>query len=258
MSRFSILGCLTAASCLVQALEITQGLEEDPGCADAGDLRLLQVKLSLQRSETADDGTWKASVVAAAAQSAQSAQTGGVVSTSLPQLQMRYQKVSPADLAWAAKEKAIKQDALREIVAADVEISSGLGSNVGGEGMARPEHHAEWIQFSDEDPRKGFVKGTIEVGPAANESDVTHYNIFWASNQSTMDLIIALPKGIYQHHLASESDGTLGVPIPAGANQLVVKTSNAAGIMDGPGVWTSVFDIWRPPLKQLLKGLLRG
>lgn len=42
-----------------------------------------------------------------------------------------------------AKEKAIKQDALREIVAADVEISSGLGSNVGGEGMARPEHHAE-------------------------------------------------------------------------------------------------------------------
>ena len=59
------------------------------GCADAGDLRLLQVKLSLQRSETADDGTWKASVVAAAAQSAQTAQTGGVVSTSLPQLQMR-------------------------------------------------------------------------------------------------------------------------------------------------------------------------
>lgn len=26
----------------------------------------------------------------------------------------------------------------------------------------------EWIQFSDEDPRKGFVKGTIEVGPAAH------------------------------------------------------------------------------------------
>jgi len=41
-----------------------------------------------------------------------------------------------------------------------------------------------------------------------------------------------------------ESDGTLGVPIPAGANQLVVKTSNAAGIMDGPGVWTSVS--WSP------------
>ena len=45
----------------------------------------MQVKLSLQRSDTADDGTWKASVVAAAAQTA----AGGVVSTSLPQLQMR-------------------------------------------------------------------------------------------------------------------------------------------------------------------------
>mmetsp|Transcript_85605 Transcript_85605/g.135802 ORF Transcript_85605/g.135802 Transcript_85605/m.135802 type:complete len:187 (+) Transcript_85605:138-698(+) len=137
MSR-SILGCLMAASCLV-ALEITQGLEEDPGCAD-GDLRLLQVKLSLQRSETAGDGTWKASVVAAAAQ------TAGGVSTSLPQLQMRYQKVSPADLAWAAKEQAMKQDALREIVAADVEISNGLGSMGGHPGIARPEHHAERIR----------------------------------------------------------------------------------------------------------------
>mmetsp|Transcript_85605 Transcript_85605/g.135804 ORF Transcript_85605/g.135804 Transcript_85605/m.135804 type:complete len:114 (+) Transcript_85605:466-807(+) len=100
------------------------------------------------------------------------------------------------------------------------------------------------------------IPGSPDPSTMRNESDVTHYNIFWASNQSTMDLIIALPKGIYQHHL-SDSDG-MGVALPVAANQLVVKTSNAAGLMDGPGVWTSVFDIWRPPLKQLLKGLLRG
>lgn len=51
-----------------------------------------------------------------------------------------------------------------------------------------------------------------------------------------------------------ESDGTLGVPIPAGANQLVVKTSNAAGIMDGPGVWTSVS--WSRPVSQCQHGKL--
>ena len=39
--------------------------------------------------------------------------------------------------------------------------------------------------------------------------------------------------------LDQDSDG-MGVPLPVAANQLVVKTSNAAGLMDGPGVWTSV------------------
>ena len=52
-------------------------------------------------------------------------------------------KATASTRSTQAKENAIKQDALREIVAADVEISSGLGSNVGGTGMARPEHHAE-------------------------------------------------------------------------------------------------------------------
>ena len=55
--------------------------------------------------------------------------------------------------------------------------------------------------------------------------DVTHYTVFWASNHTLMDLIICLPKGIYEHELT-------GVKIPPGANQLTVKTSNAAGMME--------------------------
>eukprot|EP00438_Fugacium_kawagutii_P024150 Skav213835 [mRNA] locus=scaffold315:132219:140359:+ [translate_table: standard] len=241
---------LVGTEAMPEALEITQGLEEDQGCgADGlhGDLRLLQVKLSLQRSE--DHSAWKADV--------HTAQTS-MVSTSLPQMQIRYQNVSQEDLAWTADHNSMKQDALHEIVAGDVETSA-LGSLGGEAGVARPQHRAEWIEFSDDaDPRRGFVKGDIQVGPATNESDVSHYNIFWASNDTTLDLIIALPKGIYQHHLASELDDTMGVQLPLGANQLIVKTSNAAGLMDGPGVATAVFDIWRPPLNQLLKGLLRG
>eukprot|EP00913_Durusdinium_trenchii_P001109 g1017.t1 len=112
-----------------------------------------------------------------------------------------------------------------------------LGSGLSGGGMpVLPQHKAEWIQFSDEDPRKGFVKGMIQVGPAANESDISHYYIFWASNKRLLNLIICLPKGIYEHHLG---EGQEGVPIPPGANQLVVKTSNAAGMMEA-GVSTSV------------------
>lgn len=63
-----------------------------------------------------------------------------------------------------------------------------------------------------EDPRKGFVKGMITVGPAKTETDVTHYTIFWASNKTTMDLIISLPVGIYEHNLVSPENEQKGVP----------------------------------------------
>lgn len=31
--------------------------------------------------------------------------------------------------------------------------------------------------------------------------DISHYYIFWASNKRLLNLIICLPKGIYEHHL---------------------------------------------------------
>lgn len=237
-----------------EAFEITQGLEEDPG--EECDLRLLQVRLSLQRFDISGRQNETGTTVVPVLQNH--------VSTTLPQLQIRYQNVLPEDLAWTAEQLHGPKDALRDVVASEVTLSNALGvatpgeSPGGGVPLKRPEHSAEWIQFSDEDPRKGYVKGHIQVGPALNETDVTHYNIFWASNSSTIELIVALPKGIYEHQLASEINDQLGVRIPPGANQLVVKTSNAAGTMDGPGTATSVFDFWRPPLHQLLKGLLRG
>ncbi|CAJ1327152.1 unnamed protein product [Effrenium voratum] len=141
---------------------------------------------------------------------------------------------------------------------AEVEGTGGLGSFTGRVRVKqRPLHRAEWINFSDEDPRKGFVKGMITVGPAKTETDVTHYTIFWASNKTTMDLIISLPVGIYEHNLVSPENEQKGVPIPPGANQFVVKTSNAAGMME-QGTSISIFDFWRPALPKLLKGLLRG
>ena len=53
-----------------------------------------------------------------------------------------------------------------------------------------------------------------------------------SKNPSSVPIILPEPT-------ASEEINDQGVLIPPGANQLVVKTSNAAGTMDGPGTATS-------------------
>ena len=122
-----------------------------------------------------------------------------------------------------SRDAATKSGPLSEVLAS--EMVNDLGGGSLRATWLPPHHRAAWIHFSDEDPRKGYVKGLIEIGAAGNESDVSHYSIFWASNHSTMDLIVALPKGIYQplalgsHSVALRHE--LGPSaIPEHANQL--------------------------------------
>ena len=104
--------------------------------------------------------------------------------------------MSAEDLAWSRDRAVTRSGPLVEVLAS--EMVDDLGGGSLGTTWLPPHHRAEWIHFSDEDPRKGVVKGLIEIGAAANESDISHYSIFWASNHSTMELIVALPKGFYQ------------------------------------------------------------
>ncbi len=57
-----------------------------------------------------------------------------------------------------------------------------------------------------------------------------------SKNLSSVPIIPSFSKKI---HGEAEEINDQGVRIPPGANQLVVKTSNAAGTMDGPGAATS-------------------
>ncbi|CAE8656912.1 unnamed protein product, partial [Polarella glacialis] len=101
------------------------------------------------------------------------------------------------------------------------------------------------------------VHGHILITPAADESDVTHYNIFWASNRTARTLIRSVARGITSYHLHDPVDHSKGVKIPAGVNQLMVKTSNSLGMMQD-GVTVDIWDYWQPAFTSLLKGLFRG
>ena len=215
--------------------EILEGFQVEEESFAGTELRLLQLGLILQRVNP------------------QAANTDATNHSLWTPFQQRYVHVPEQDLAWA-ESQAAEQNPLLEVD----ELSSTLGAMRSPRSFPEiPKHRAAWIDFTDQDPVKGMVMGDIRIGAAADESDVTHYNIFWASNGTVMDFIAALPIGTYMHQLHASADTAKGVRIPKAANQMIVLTSNAAGMMD-KGVSVPVFDHWRPPFKRLLKGLLRG
>ena len=228
-------GC---ASCTDAAPpEILECFQAEEDSFVGAELRLLQLGLRLQRADP---------------QRANGSRTGQEEPSVWTPFQQRYVQVPTEDLMWAARQSQQQNP----LLAVD-ELSGTLGS-VSPRRFGRiPDHKATWIQFTDHDPTHGLVMGDIEIGPAHDESDVTHYNIFWASNGTVMDFIAALPIGTYMHHLHARADVTKGVPIPKLANEMLVFTSNTAGMMN-KGVAVSVFDFWRPPVPRLLKGLLKG
>ena len=216
--------------------EILQGFQADEVFTGT-ELRLLQVGLTLQRAELQTQLKPKVAN-----------------KTSQTPFQQRYVQVPTEDLAWARQQST----QTNPLLSVDELTSSLGGMGTGWHGFGRiPEHRAEWIAFTDYDPTRGFVMGDIQIGPAQDESDVTHYNVFWASNGTVMDFIVALPLGSYVHHLHAQADDKKGVPIPKSANEMFVFTSNSAGMMD-KGASVSVFDHWQPPVPRLLKGLLKG
>ncbi|OLP81573.1 hypothetical protein AK812_SmicGene49094 [Symbiodinium microadriaticum] len=223
-----------AETCVPDILEGFQAEETSAGT----ELRLLQLGLTLQRADRQE----------------QESTPGENRNPRNRPFQQRYVQLSTEDLLWARRQAAQQNP----LLAIDELTNSLGGMSAGRRGFSRvPEHKAGWIAFTDHDPTQGFVMGDVQIGPAQDESDVTHYNIFWASNGTVMDFIVALPLGTYVHSLHARADEGRGVPIPTSANEMLVFTSNTAGMMD-KGVAVSVFDHWQPPVPKLLKGLLKG
>lgn len=122
-----------------------------------------------------------------------------------------------------------------------------------------PFHQAAGISFSDHDPHRGLLAGTIAVQRASNESDIDTYNIHWAENGVPGELLVSLPKTFdsLTYDLHDPYDLARGVVWMPFANQFMVVTANSAGAMkEGPRA--DIWDEWDPPLSKLLHGFLRG
>ncbi len=115
-------------------------------------------------------------------------------------------------------------------------LSTCLNLN-GGDGGSNevptpgPVHMAASVSFTDIDLGSGEIAGSLTITKAVDESDVTHYALYWGGSATTKlagagSLIAVFPKG---------SSLTRNFPpdtaVPSGATHLVVLTKNAEGEM---------------------------
>ncbi len=104
-----------------------------------------------------------------------------------------------------------------------------------------PINAAEGVSFTDTDIiTRGQIGGDITITRAINEGDVTHYNIYWGSDESTVKdnttLIASLKKtGNDLTYTISDDTST------DGASHLLVFTKNSVGEME-TGVSVAITD----------------
>eukprot|EP00746_Dinoflagellata_sp_MGD_P162302 gnl/MRDRNA2_/MRDRNA2_89804_c0_seq1.p1 gnl/MRDRNA2_/MRDRNA2_89804_c0~~gnl/MRDRNA2_/MRDRNA2_89804_c0_seq1.p1 ORF type:complete len:239 (-),score=37.11 gnl/MRDRNA2_/MRDRNA2_89804_c0_seq1:37-753(-) len=138
-------------------------------------------------------------------------------------------------------------------------------STASGDYASPPRHSASYLEFVDDDFTPGNLSGTIRIGMAADEADVTWYSLYWGQNDQklpTSPLIQAIPKAGHdlEYRLGSLKGGPMegsanedgpsigSRDIPRGATHLLVYTSNQRGgeqsqpiveeIVDATSGWT--------------------
>ncbi|CAJ1389419.1 unnamed protein product [Effrenium voratum] len=117
---------------------------------------------------------------------------------------------------------------------ADGEMATGIGILLVDRFV--PVDPAQSISFLDEDLSLGVIGGTIEIGAALLETEISKYGIYWAdASQQPISLIAELAPGDYNYSVA------LGTAKPSQAQYLLVLTGNEHGYMSS-GASTALVD----------------
>ncbi|CAJ1360560.1 unnamed protein product [Effrenium voratum] len=117
---------------------------------------------------------------------------------------------------------------------ADGEMATGIGILLVDRFV--PVDPAQSISFLDEDLSLGVIGGTIEIGAALLETEISKYGIYWAdASQQPISLIAELAPGDYNYSVA------LGTAKPSQALYLLVLTGNEHGYMSS-GASTALVD----------------
>lgn len=108
-----------------------------------------------------------------------------------------------------------------------------------------PVNAAANLSFEDAEPHGGVIEGVVNVGRAADESDVTHYVLYWGSGAESKladaQAIVVAPKTGKNLALALPDD----TQIPENASHFIVFTKNAQGEM-ATGVSVALVDVGVP------------
>jgi len=110
----------------------------------------------------------------------------------------------------------------------------------GGPPNSVPFLTATSVSFTDTDSDSGKLGGTITIGKANDESAITHYVLYWGSNESTKQSPTALAniEKTGDNPTWAFPDNTL---VPNDATHLLIFTKNDNGEME-TGVSTPIFD----------------
>ena len=125
-------------------------------------------------------------------------------------------------------------------------VTNGTGTIAGADATgvvvhcpALPTHPPLSLRAPDQNPNQLNYQGAVTIGKAADESDVTTYELYWATTSlAIVSKITSLPK--------TGADLTFALSVPLGtfpptATRLVAFTKNAAGEM-AAGVSTAPSD----------------
>jgi hypothetical protein len=92
------------------------------------------------------------------------------------------------------------------------------------------------LTFLDQDPTLGNIQGTVKIGRATDESNITMYQLYWGSDAMTrLMFITTLPK------TSTDLTYFLKGVVPLGATHLLAFTANDVGEMTS-GVAFAVVD----------------
>ena len=111
-----------------------------------------------------------------------------------------------------------------------------------------PVNAAVNVAFADTDPDRLEIGGNITITRAVNESDITHYVLYWGSNSSTKwgPAIVEINK------TGSDINYTIAQNTSLSVTHFLVFTKNAAGEM-ATGVNVSIADD-ATPTERLING----
>jgi len=107
------------------------------------------------------------------------------------------------------------------------EMLTGISTQIVDKGV--PTHSAAMVTFSDTDVAGGFLAGEILITKAEQESDITHYVIYWGSSATSK--LPAMPSLAELAANGADLSFTIaeGTEVPAGATHFIVFSCNAGG-----------------------------
>ncbi len=98
-------------------------------------------------------------------------------------------------------------------------------------GSEIPTFTANALTFTDSDLNSGEIEGTLTIGMANDETDITHYAVYWGVGDDTLLEGSTVITEIQKTGADLTYDFAANTAVPDTANYFVVRTKNAKGEM---------------------------